>query len=378
MSLHGLILLTVLLWCRVAAAQSEATLKLETGKQVFEAACAGCHGMDGKGQPVSTLGFEPPATFPDFTDCNGSTRESTQQWSSVIHDGGKVRAFAPIMPSFGDASAPALTDQQIQNVIGHIRKFCTEDSHWPSGDFNFARPMFTEKSFPEDELVLMTTFNTNGQPGIVNNMIVEKRFGAIFNMETRFRGGFSKTAAGSWTGAVGDTSFEFKRSMWVHNKTGSMLAWGNEMIIPTGDPNRGSGGNGMFMLESFLSYGQILPKSSFLQAQVGVEAPPFHRHQNPMEVYWRTDIGKAFNQSRGFGRSWTLALETVGVRSLGPNNRLTVDLVPQMQVTLSKRQHMRLGMGYNVPTVNIGNRPQQFMFYLLWDTFDGGLKEGWK
>ena len=39
-------------------------LNLETGKQIYESACAGCHGQDGKGQPESILGFEPPATFP--------------------------------------------------------------------------------------------------------------------------------------------------------------------------------------------------------------------------------------------------------------------------------------------------------------------------
>src|SRR5437868_6957485 len=73
--------------------QSAKDLNLATGKEIFDAACAGCHGPDGKGQPKTTLGFEPPATFPDFTDCNGSTRESGDQWNAVIHDGGPARAF---------------------------------------------------------------------------------------------------------------------------------------------------------------------------------------------------------------------------------------------------------------------------------------------
>ena len=50
-------------------------LKLDTGKEIFEAGCIGCHGPGGKGQPQSTLGFEPPSTYPDFSDCNGSVRE---------------------------------------------------------------------------------------------------------------------------------------------------------------------------------------------------------------------------------------------------------------------------------------------------------------
>jgi mono/diheme cytochrome c family protein len=55
-------------------------LKLETGEEIFKAACIGCHGPNGKGQLQTMLGFEPPSTFPDFTDCNGSTRENTFDW----------------------------------------------------------------------------------------------------------------------------------------------------------------------------------------------------------------------------------------------------------------------------------------------------------
>src|SRR5436190_21819831 len=94
----------------VAQAQE---LKLETGEDIFKAACIGCHGPNGKGQPQTTLGFEPPSTFPDFTDCNGSTRENTFDWRATIHEGGPGRGFSVIMPSF----AEALTLDQVQNVL---------------------------------------------------------------------------------------------------------------------------------------------------------------------------------------------------------------------------------------------------------------------
>lgn len=294
----------------------------------------------------------------------------------MIHDGGPARAFAEIMPSFGPREKPALTDDQIKKVIAYARTFCTEDSRWPSGDFNFARPMFTEKSFPEDESVLLTTVNTNGT-GFSNHLIIEKRFGAITNIELRFRGAFKQQPGGSWIGSVGDTSFEFKRTVFLKNKTGSMVAWGNEVTFPTGDPTRGLG-SGITKYESFLSYGQILPKLSFFQAQFGFEGPPFRRHQVPAELYLRSVAGKSFGQNRGFGRAWTPALEFVGIRALGPQKKVTWDTVPQLQVTLSQRQHMRLGMGVNIPTINKGSRTVQAMFYLLWDMFDGGFLEGWR
>lgn len=372
------ILLALGLWVSShALAQSARDLNLETGQQIYEAACAGCHGMDGKGQPVTTLGFEPPATFPDFTDCNASTREPTLQWSSIIHDGGRARAFSEIMPSFGPPKDPALTDEEIMKVIRYVRGFCAEDAKWPSGDLNFARPMFAEKPFPEDEVVLMTAINTEGAPGVRHDLVIEKRLGAQTNVELQFRGAFRHLPSGAWAGAVGDTSFEIKRSLLVNNNSGTLLAWGNEITAPTGDPRRGLG-SGITRFESFLSLGQILPKYSYVMTQFGVETPPFHRHQVLTELFSRTAIGKAFSQDRGYGRTWTLAGEMVATRLLGPRQRWTIDAVPELQVTLSRRQHVRLGLGWVIPAMNVGARQQQFMFYLLWDTFDGGWREGWR
>jgi hypothetical protein len=31
-----------------------------------------------------------------------------------------------------------------------------------------------------------------------------------------------------------------------------------------------------------------------------------------------------------------------------------------------------------VPVSNTSGRPVQVLFYVLWDWFDGGLREGWK
>lgn len=119
-------------------------LKLETGKEIFEAACIGCHGPGGKGQPQSTLGFEPPSTFPDFSDCNGSARGKTVDWRATIHEGGSGRGFSEIMPSFSEA----LTLDQIEKVMQYLREQCS-DPAWPLGELNLPRPLVTEKAFPE-------------------------------------------------------------------------------------------------------------------------------------------------------------------------------------------------------------------------------------
>ncbi|HET9220534.1 MAG TPA: cytochrome c, partial [Terriglobia bacterium] len=114
-------------------------MKLDTGEEIFKAACIGCHGPDGSGQPETILGFEPPPAFPDFTDCNGSTREKTFDWSAIIHEGGPARGFSDIMPSWKGA----LTTDQINKVMQFLRSRC-EEPGWPLGELNLPRPLFTE------------------------------------------------------------------------------------------------------------------------------------------------------------------------------------------------------------------------------------------
>jgi hypothetical protein len=50
--------------------------------------------------------------------------------------------------------------------------------------------------------------------------------------------------------------------------------------------------------------------------------------------------------------------------------------VPQLQVTLSTRQHIMANIGIRVP-LDDPHRPTTAAVYLLWDWFDGGFLEGW-
>ena len=55
-------------------------------RAVFTAACAACHGDDGRGRGASELGFETP--LPDFTDCDFAAREMNADWHTIVHRGG--------------------------------------------------------------------------------------------------------------------------------------------------------------------------------------------------------------------------------------------------------------------------------------------------
>ena len=54
------------------------------------------------------------------------------------------------------------------------------------------------------------------------------------------------------------------------------------------------------------------------------------------------------------------------------------DVVPQVQVTLSKLQHVMVAAGVRIPVTQREERPPQGLVYLLWDWFDGGFFEFWK
>jgi len=343
-------------------------LKLETGKDIFEAACIGCHGPGGRGQPQTTLGFEPPATFPDFTDCNGSTRERVGDWQATVHEGGPGRGFSQIMPSF----AEALTIKQIELVTEYLRTLCPEPE-WPLGELNLPRAQMTEKAFPEDETVMTMSANATGSGAFSSALVYEKRFGVKNQLEIAAPLNFTSQGGGDWAGGVGDLIVGYKRVLAHSSRTGSIFSAQGEVSMPTGEVEKGLG-SGVTIFEAFGSFGQILTRSSFLQIQSGAEFPT-DTEKAPRAVYVRTALGKTL--SRGFGRSWTPMAEIIGDRDLEDGAKTNWDVVPEIQVTLNKRQHIRVNLGVRTPINNTAGRATQVLFYALWDWFDGGLRDGW-
>ncbi len=52
--------------------------------------------------------------------------------------------------------------------------------------------------------------------------------------------------------------------------------------------------------------------------------------------------------------------------------------MPQVQVTLSKLQHVMVAGGVRIPLTERAERPTQALVYLLWDWYDGGFFDFWK
>ena len=350
-------------------ARSGSRLKLDTGKEIYMAACASCHGRDGKGQSQNLAGFQRPSTFPDFTDCHGATPEPDLQWRAVITNGGPARGFSQIMPAFRDA----LTQEQIGNVIEYLRTLCTEKA-WPRGNFNLPRPLVTEKAFPEDEVVLTGGFNLHGPPGGNATVVYEKRIGPSGMIEAAVPYNISQDSGVAHSG-FGDISLGYKRKLFDNLKAGSIFSVGGEVVAPTGNPRLGTGG-GSPVIEAFAAYGQILPAYSFLQLHTGYELST-QPDKVPRAYYLHTAIGKTFRTGGGLGRWWTPMTEFIADRDLVSGATTNWDVLPEIQIPVSKRMHILANVGVSIPVNNTTDRPKQFLIYFLWDYADGTLKQGW-
>ena len=175
-----------------------------TPENLYRAACITCHGPDGTGAPRSIVGFDAP--LPDFTDCAFATAEADVDWFSVVHEGGPVRGLDRHMPAFGDALSP----DEIALAVSHVRTFCP-DSSWPRGDLNLPRTFFTEKAFPENEVVWVTAVTTRDDRAVGNDLVYERRIGARNQVELVAPLTFQQDAAGQWNRGLGDIALAFKR-----------------------------------------------------------------------------------------------------------------------------------------------------------------------
>jgi hypothetical protein len=305
--------------------------------------------------------------LPDFTECTFATREPDADWIAVAHEGGPVRGFSNLMPAFGEA----LTTGELERIFAHIRTFCTE-SDWPRGELNLPRPLVTEKAYPEDEAVLAARVAAEGPGLVMNEVVFEKRFGARNQIEFSLPFGWQEDD--EWSGGVGDMAIGWKRALLHSLQSGSILSVTGEVVLPTGDRDRGLG-KGTPVFEPFVSFGQVLPSEFFLHSQGGLELPA-DTDKAEREGFWRLALGRTFSQG-DFGRAWSPMIELLGARELVSGEEISWDLVPQFQVTLNTRQHIMMNIGVRIPVTDSGPRETQILVYLLWDWFDGGFFEGW-
>jgi hypothetical protein len=309
--------------------------------------------------------IEKLVTLPDFSDCAFANREPDRGFLAVAHNGGPARGFSPLMVPWGGA----YSERELALAVSHIRTLCT-DQRWPRGELNLPRPLVTAKAFPEDEAVVSTTAQSGST---VTKVIYERRFGPLNQVEVILpiasgQGNDNHRATG-----VGDIALEYKRTLTHSLARGNIVSVTGEVVLPTGSEAKGLG-SGTAVFEPFLTFGQVLPRNSFLQAQAGFGIPVKSGHDN--EVFWRVAVGRTFEQNR-FGRLWTPMIEFLAARPLVSGAAVEWDVLPAAQVTLNTRQHVRLAGGVRLPVTETQQRRKSVIVYLLWDWYEGGFFQGW-
>jgi hypothetical protein len=360
--LRGLTVAAVL-GCISVAAQAQPAVPARTGRQVYETVCISCHGPDGRGGVNAEL--EKIVKLPDFTNCAFAAREPDRGFLAVAHNGGPARGFSPLMAPWGGA----FTEAELTLAVSHIRTFCT-DRRWPRGELNLPRPLVTAKAFPEDEAVVSTSTQADS---VVTKIHYERRFGALNQFEVIMPIASAELESGGHSTGLGDIALEYKRTLAHSLARGNIFSVTGELVMPTGSSSRGLG-KGYAVFEPFATFGQVLHGNSFVQAQAGFALPLESGHDD--EVFWRAVVGTTIEQTR-FGRMWSPMLEVLAARPLVTGAKIEWDIVPEVQVTLNARQHVRLAGGVRLPVNDTGERRKTVIVYLLWDWYEGGFFRGW-
>lgn len=334
-----------------------------SGKEMYETICIGCHGPTGRGGV--NLELEKTIKPPDFTDCSFAHREPDRGFLAVAHNGGPARGFSPLMPPWGALA----TEEELGLAITHMRTFC-QDDRWPRGELNLPLALVTGKAFPEDEAVMRVT-TTSGD--VTTRFVYERRFGPLNQWEIAVPVASLERANAGRAIGFGDIALGYKRVLTHSRARGNIASASAEVKLPTGRESAGLGG-GLAVFEPFLTFGQVLPRNGFIQAQAGVGIPM--SSEGDAETFWRAAVGKSFEQGR-FGRLWSPMIEVLAARPHVEGAEVEWDLLPGMQITLNTRQHVRLGAGVRVPVTQTDHRSTSGVFYLLWDWFEGGLTKGW-
>ena len=331
-----------------------------SGAEVYADACASCHGADGRGSPEGGAITTP---LPDFTDCVTATAETTANWRGLIRHGGKFLGMSTQMPAFGDA----LSDEEIRAVIEYVHGFC-KDPRYPLGDLNFPRPLFVEKAFPEDEVVLSFDYESARDARTASwEAALEKRIGARGQVEVSLPVSYVQPDQGGSASGVGDLGLSYQHVLFADPAWNSIVAARLAVTLPTGKTTDGIG-SGTAVFAPQLLAGQALGWF-ILQAEVAAEVPVDAASADRQMLY-----AFAFQYRLGpYKKSPVVELELQQTQALASDVDAATVLGPGLYLPLSRRGHVAISAGAQFPVA--GRRPYDWLVgsFLLWDFTDGPL-----
>ena len=330
------------------------------GRELYEGACQSCHGQDGRGAAEGTAIRVP---LPDLTDCSFNSREPDSDWVYVIAHGGAYMGLSDQMPAFEDA----LTQEQMQTVLTHVRGFCQE-SGWPRGELNFRRLLSTTKAFPESEAVLTHGF-TQGKHGVrewTTRFVFEQRIGARGQWELVLPYKVKETRKRTTQGP-GDMAVAYKRVLSTHDAQQAITAAALQVVLPSGDRHRGLGDETVKFQPSLLS--GIALKQFIFQNQVQAVLPV---DEDRAQRQMRYRLAGSYVTSP-FKRGLVPSLELEVRHNLQGESNAVFLLTPQLYTGIRFRGHVAFGLGAQIPIAGTDPFHYRIGAFLLWEYQDGGL-----
>jgi len=117
MKINMLIFLGLLLIVQVSYANS---IRINSGKELYQVYCAQCHGIEGDGYGINATEME---VLPkDHTDTEEMNARTDADLFKAIKHGGKAVDKSVLMPNW-DAN---LSDEQIDDLVMYLRVLCCQ------------------------------------------------------------------------------------------------------------------------------------------------------------------------------------------------------------------------------------------------------------
>ena len=194
-------------------------------------------------------------------------------------------------------------------------------------------------------MVLTNTITRGTEPSVGNELVYERRFGARNQIEAVVPSTRPNQKIG-WQTGLGDVALAFRRTVYANIRSGSIAAAGGEVALP--DRRRGS--RAWQRLPRLRTVRDVRPGAAAELVPAGARGPrdsvgqrQGHARGVSADGAWASPTCRI----AGFGRSWSPQVELLWARPFG--ERSEWDLVPQLQVSLSKIQHVVVAAGVRVP-----------------------------
>jgi mono/diheme cytochrome c family protein len=329
-----------------------------TGKQLFVRHCARCHTTSGGGLPAKhplLANFDrPPA---DFRDPLFNSREPAGDWFLVVKHGGPAMGLSPGMP----AHAGRMSDAEIEAVVAHLASFA-DTRGYPPGELNLTRSVRTIKAFPETELLLLGRLDEpeGGAPSAWRSTLYHAR-----RLGRRWQGEAKLSTLSQ--GATSELHAAELGVKWAFHARGTslLLAAGTDLEIPID-------ASGDSTVVPYLSHATPLGGRFTLQGTLRTHLPMSGLRKGDVElsevVHWLPT---------GWRRGIFPGLELTLAAPFERAGRARVTLIPQLHLAFSKRGHVALNVGLELPLAGDRGYSYRLHTFLLWDMADGGFWEGW-